>query len=103
MSSTVTTQVAVLKKKEWVGRSVRRKEDPKLVTGKGTYVDDVRLLNVLHAAFLRLTHAHARIVRVDLTETLNMPRVVYALTGNSRNRFLLGWVTPACGIHLDTP
>jgi carbon-monoxide dehydrogenase large subunit len=92
MGSTLATEVTVLKKKGWVGRSVRRKEDLRLVTGKGTYVDDVRLPDVLHAAFLRSTYAHARIVRVDLTETLNTPGVVYAVHGGQLAKPLPSWM-----------
>ena len=43
-----------------IGRSVPRKEDERLVTGRGCYVDDVRVPGMLHVAFLRSMHAHAR-------------------------------------------
>ncbi len=44
-----------------VGARVKRKEDPRLITGSSTYVDDLRLPSLAHAAILRSVHAHARI------------------------------------------
>ena len=48
------------------GASVRRVEDPRLLTGRGRYVDDLRPQGLLHAVFVRSQVAHARIVRLDL-------------------------------------
>ena len=48
-----------------VGASVRRHEDPKLVTGAGTYVDDIKLPGMLYVGIVRSPYAHARIVAVD--------------------------------------
>jgi carbon-monoxide dehydrogenase large subunit len=50
---------------QYVGASVRRREDPRFLTGAATYVGDVRLPGMLHAAVLRSPHAHARIVAID--------------------------------------
>ena len=50
---------------KWFGAAVKRKEDPALLGGKGRFVDDVRLPGVLHAAFVRSPHPHARIRRID--------------------------------------
>ena len=49
----------------WVGQSVPRNEDARLLTGRALFVDDVQLPGMLHAAFLRSDHAHARLVRID--------------------------------------
>ncbi len=93
MTSAVSAGIAVVKKEgKWVGRSVRRKEDLKLITGQGTYVDDVKLPNTVHAAFFRSTYAHARIVRVDLTDALRMPGVVYAVHGGQLAKALPSWM-----------
>ena len=46
----------------YVGRRLRRKEDPPLITGKGVYTDDMKLTGMLYAAFVRSPEAHARIV-----------------------------------------
>jgi aerobic carbon-monoxide dehydrogenase large subunit len=64
----------------YIGQSVRRKEDARLLTGRGTFVDDVALPNTAHAAFLRSPHAHARIVRIDLTHAASLPGVLRILT-----------------------
>ena len=53
--------------KRWVGQSVLRHEDPRLLTGRGTFLDDVKIANVHHAAILRSPYAHARIKRIDMS------------------------------------
>ena len=45
---------------KWFGTAVKRTEDRALITGRGHYVDDIRLAGTLHAAFVRSTHAHAK-------------------------------------------
>ncbi|MGI5130979.1 xanthine dehydrogenase family protein molybdopterin-binding subunit [Pseudonocardia sp. CA-107938] len=62
----------------WVGASVPRREDPRLLTGRGRFVDDIRLPGMLHAAFVRSTEAHARILSVDLDGVRTTPGVVAA-------------------------
>lgn len=62
------------------GERVRRKEDPRLLAGKGTYVDDVQLPGMVHAAVLRSPHAHARILRIDVRPALQIPGVLAVLT-----------------------
>ena len=57
------------------GASVKRKEDAPLLAGKGRFVDDIKLPGMLHAAFARSTHAHARIRSVDLNAARAMPGV----------------------------
>ena len=49
----------------FVGRSMKRKEDPRFITGTGTYTDDMVLPGMLHAAFVRSPEAHARITNID--------------------------------------
>ncbi len=58
-----------------VGARVLRSEDPRLLTGRGAFVDDIRLPNMLHAAFVRAHHAHARLRRIDATAALALPGV----------------------------
>lgn len=65
----------------WIGRDVRRKEDARILTGRGLYVDDVRLPGMLHAAVLRSPFAHARIRSIDVRPALEVPGVVAVLTG----------------------
>jgi carbon-monoxide dehydrogenase large subunit len=64
------------------GARITRLEDPALLTGQGRFVDDVNLPGVLHAAFLRSPHAHARIRSIDTTAARAMPGVHAAFTAN---------------------
>jgi len=52
------------------GAKIRRREDARLVTGRGRYVADVALPGLLHVAIARSPHAHARIVRIDARASL---------------------------------
>ncbi|MFD9029672.1 xanthine dehydrogenase family protein molybdopterin-binding subunit [Streptomyces sp. NPDC059567] len=63
-----------------VGRSVARREDPRLLTGRGRFVDDIELPGMLHAQFVRSTVAHGVITDVDLTDVRRVPGVVAAYT-----------------------
>ncbi|GHE76893.1 dehydrogenase [Amycolatopsis deserti] len=64
----------------WVGASVPRREDPRLLTGRGRFVDDIALPGMLHASFVRSTVAHGRITGIDLSATLAVEGVVAAYT-----------------------
>ena len=64
-----------------IGASIRRVEDPPLLTGQGCYVDDVKLPGILHVAIHRSTHPHARLLSIDTTEAAAMPGVECVLTG----------------------
>ena len=50
---------------KWIGKSMKRVEDPRILTGQGQYIDDIQLPNMAHAATLRSPHAHARIRSID--------------------------------------
>ncbi len=65
----------------YVGQSIRRKEDARLVRGKGKFVDDIKLLGMLHLVFVRSPYAHATITSVDVAEAEALPGVVCTLTG----------------------
>ncbi len=64
------------------GRPVRRKEDGRLLTGAGRYVSDVELPRMLHVAFVRSAHAHARIRAIDARAAAALPGVVAIVTGD---------------------
>ncbi len=64
-----------------VGKPIKRTEDPRLIQGLAHYVDDVRLPDTLHAAFLRSIYAHARIKSIDTTAAQKLPGVVAVYTG----------------------
>ncbi len=64
-----------------LGSAVKRREDPRLITGRGVYADDVRLPGTTYAVFLRSPHAHARIVSIDATRATALPGVLAVYTG----------------------
>jgi len=64
-----------------VGQRVKRVEDPRILTGRGRYVDDLRLPRMVHLAFLRSPYPHARIAGIDTTSAAEMPGVVGVYTG----------------------
>lgn len=65
----------------YLGAAVRRLEDPRLITGRGQFVDDLPMGGVLHAAFVRSPHAHARITGFDAQAARGLPGVVAVFTG----------------------
>src|SRR6058998_1535661 len=69
-----------------VGSSAKRGDDPRLLTGRGRYVDDVTLPRMVHVALVRSPHAHARIVGVDVTDARRAPGVACVLTGGDTAR-----------------
>jgi 2-furoyl-CoA dehydrogenase large subunit len=64
----------------YIGTSVRSKEAPRHVSGRGRFVDDLVMLRMLHAFVLRSPYAHARIVSVDASRALEAPGVLGAMT-----------------------
>jgi aerobic carbon-monoxide dehydrogenase large subunit len=74
----------------YVGRPLKRVEDPRLIRGIATYVDDIRLPGLLHVAFVRSTYAHARITGISVDAARSAPGVVGVFTGADVNQ--------ACGV-----
>jgi len=66
---------------EGIGASVVRKEDKRFITGKGRYVDDIKLVGMTFAHFVRSPHAHAKVKSIDSSAAMKMPGVVAVLTG----------------------
>jgi carbon-monoxide dehydrogenase large subunit len=64
-----------------VGKRIKRTEDPRLIKGLAHYVDDIRLPDTLHVAFVRSMYAHAKINGIDTTEAAKAPGVVAVYTG----------------------
>ena len=64
------------------GARVQRLEDPALVTGRGRFVDDVKLPGVLHACFVRSPHAHAKLRGIDSKQAIGIPGVHSVLTAD---------------------
>ena len=80
----------------YMGGGVPRKEDPALVTGQGTYTDNMKLPGMLHFALLRSPFAHAKITHIDVSAALEQPGVVAAFTGEElANEWATG--SPAAG------
>ena len=67
-----------------VGATVKRKEDPRLITGSSTYVDDIPLEGCLHAAIARSPYAHAILNGVDTEAASQAPGVVVVITAEDR-------------------
>src|SRR5262245_56534960 len=66
--------------KGYVGRPIKRREDFRFITGRATYVDDIKLPKMLHGAILRSPRAHARIRSIDAANALKLPGVVKVFT-----------------------
>src|SRR5215467_795242 len=76
------------------GKSIKRREDPRFITGRGQYVDDVKLPGMTYAAFVRSPHAHARIRSIDVSQAKAHPGVVAIFTGKDMtgvNSLPCGW------------
>src|SRR6266850_601180 len=69
-----------------IGARVKRGDDPRLLTGRGRYVDDVTLPRMVHVAFVRSVHAHALIGGLELDTARHAPGVVAVLTGEDAGR-----------------
>jgi carbon-monoxide dehydrogenase large subunit len=89
----------------FVGQSLKRKEDPRLITGGATYVDDMVLPGMLHAAIVRSPEAHARIVSIDTSAAQAMPGVEAVFTGEDLADMAapcpMVWVPP--GVEMRVP
>jgi aerobic carbon-monoxide dehydrogenase large subunit len=89
----------------YTGASVKRSEDPRILTGRGRYVDDIKLPGMLHAAFVRSPLAHASVLSVDVSAAREVPGVVAVLTGADLETMtvpgpdallgLMGWKGPS--------
>jgi carbon-monoxide dehydrogenase large subunit len=66
---------------QYIGSSVKRKEDPRLIRGEAKYLEDIQLPGLLHAAILRSQYAHARIRSINTEAAANHPGVVAVFTG----------------------
>ncbi len=65
---------------KFIGKRVKRNEDPRLLTGQAQFVDDVEIPGMLHAAFLRSDYAHARLLSIDVSEARKRAGVVAVFT-----------------------
>ena len=73
---------------KYFGASVRRKEDPRYLRGEGRFVDDIKLPGMLHAAFVRSPHAHARIAAIRTEAAARLPGVAHVFTFADLERWM---------------
>ena len=88
-----------------VGKSLRRKEDPRLITGSARYMDDISLPGTLWVAFVRSPEAHAKIVSINTEEAASRPGIQAVFTGpdlaDLTGPLPMAWVPP--GITVNNP
>jgi carbon-monoxide dehydrogenase large subunit len=77
----MTPTAAAITPSKLMGAEVKRKEDPRMITGASTYVTDIVLPGMLWVAFVRSPHAHAKIKRIDASAALKVPGVKQVVTG----------------------
>ena len=75
-----------------LGHSMKRKEDPRLVRGRGSFIDDVKLPGMLHLDIVRSPYAHARIKSIDASKALKVPGVAAVITGKDLDKYGLAWM-----------
>ncbi len=83
--------------KGWLGRSVKRKEDARFIVGRGNYIEDITLPNMLHMAILRSPFAHAKINSIDTSRATELPGVVAVVTGELLAEHNLAWMPTLSG------
>jgi CO/xanthine dehydrogenase Mo-binding subunit len=66
---------------KWIGKSIKRVEDRRLLLGKGNYIDDMSMPHMQHAATVRSPHAHAKIISIDVSKARALPGVIGVYTG----------------------
>ena len=80
------------------GASIKRREDPRLISGQGTYVDDIKMVGMLHLALVRSPYAHANIISVDTSAAKAAEGVVAVYTGeqlaDQLGSLICGWIVP---------
>jgi len=89
---------------KWVGQGLRRKEDPRMITGRGRYVDDMTLPGMLYMAVVRSPEAHAKIVSIDTAGALALQGVHAVIVGEDlelASGVPMAWVPP--GVEVKTP
>src|SRR5262249_14786656 len=82
----------------YTGMRIKRLEDPRLLAGRGRYLDDLGLPRMLVASFVRSPHAHARIVRIDASAARVLPGVIAVVTADD-----LSGVTKPLSPRLEGP
>src|SRR5512141_171445 len=88
------------------GSAIKRREDPRLITGAATYVDDVKLPGLTYAAILRSPYAHARITSIDVNAAKAAPGVIAVFTGADIKDQVApvpcAWNVPNCNLKVPS-
>src|SRR5829696_6723209 len=88
----------------WVGRAIKRKEDPRLIMGRARYVDDINVTGQLWASFVRSPEAHAKITSIDTSAAKAFEGVHAVFTGEDmdlESPLPMAWVPP--GVDVAAP
>ena len=80
-----------------IGTARKRKEDARFIRGKGNYVDDIKLKDMLHGDFVRSSHAHALIKSINTEEALKVPGVLAVVTAKDLEPLSLHWMPTLAG------
>jgi aerobic carbon-monoxide dehydrogenase large subunit len=91
------TAVETERSSRWLGESVKRKEDARFIVGRGNYIEDIKLPNMLHMAILRSPFAHAKINSIDTSRASGLPGVVVVVTGDILAQHNLAWMPTLSG------
>ncbi len=75
-----------------LGHSMRRKEDPRFIQGKGNYIDDITLPGMIWMDIVRSPYAHAKIVSIDTSKAAKIPGVLGFVTGRDLEKYNLHWM-----------
>jgi carbon-monoxide dehydrogenase large subunit len=75
-----------------MGHSMKRKEDPRFIRGKGNYVDDIQLPGMLYMDIVRSPYAHAKIKKIDTSKALKIPGVLAVIDGPTLAKYNLHWM-----------
>ncbi|HEU4351261.1 MAG TPA: aerobic carbon-monoxide dehydrogenase large subunit [Burkholderiales bacterium] len=75
-----------------MGHSMKRKEDPRFIRGKGNYVDDIQLPGMLYMDIVRSPYAHAKIKKIDTSKALTIPGVLAVIDGPTLEKYKLHWM-----------
>jgi carbon-monoxide dehydrogenase large subunit len=89
-----------------VGQAIKRREDPRLITGQGTFLDDIKLPGMTHACVLRSPYAHAKIKSIDTSKAKAHPGVVAVFTGEDMldlNPLPCAWQAGRVKNNVNTP
>src|SRR4026208_1687297 len=75
-----------------MGHSMKRKDEPRFISGKGNYVDDIKLPGMLYMDIVLSPYAHAKIKKIDTSAALKIPGVLAVIDGPTLEKYKLHWM-----------